>query len=115
MSGVSEEISPRYLGEDRIRLSLAQNSTNPRAHDVVEVDVDYSAVGESGVAVPLELTITGPSAASFQRRYFRRVAPSSVSFVPIEGGTHLLRIREVGHNRWVGLLTIDVAGTVLSE
>jgi hypothetical protein len=109
-----DELSPRYIGEDRLTLALVPGA-EPRAFRSVEVTVDYSRAAPEGASLPLELTVKGPTSAGFVRRYFRRARPSALSFVPAEGGVHLVRLREVGHNRWVGLLEVQVSGSRLRE
>jgi hypothetical protein len=113
---VADEISPRTMGEDRIVLQLHDDTASPVIFSPVIVLVDYSACDPEGVVLPLEFTVTGPSGrATFQRRYFRTAVPSEITFRPREGGTHLLRIAELFHNRWWGKLVIDVAGDALDR
>lgn len=105
-----DEIAPTYIGEDRIRLTLDPSTANPRAHQHVLVNVDYSMTLPEGLMLPLEVTVAGPSATSFTRRIERRRAPASVTFLPREGGTYLVRVAELGHNRWWGRIQVTVAG-----
>ncbi len=113
---VVDEISPRYYGEDRIVLALHEDTASPIVFSPVIVTIDYSACLPQGIVRPLEFTLTGPSgAATFQRRYFRRFTPTEITFRPTEGGTHLVRIAELFHNRWFGALVIDVAGDPLDR
>jgi len=113
---IVDEVSPSYYGEDRIDLQLSVQTPSPQSFDAVIVDVDYARTLPQGVVLPLEMTIMSPSgAAQYQRVVFSRLAPSQLSFVPREGGSHLLRFAEQHHNRWFGSLVIDVAGTQLNE
>ena len=105
-----EEICPDTIGEDRFVLTLSSATPTPKAFGVVEILVDYAQAAPEGVVLPLELLVQAPSSSGFVRRYYRRTAPSSVTFVPKEGGPHLVVLREVGHNRWVGKLRVSVAG-----
>lgn len=112
---VADEWSPEIYGQDLILLTLAPSQT-PRQFEIVQIDVDYSGCLPSGVVLPLEFTVSSESgAAVFQRKIFRRFAPSVLSFVPREGGQHLLRLSEAHHNRWFGSLQIDVLGERISQ
>jgi hypothetical protein len=110
MPNVIDEICPTYVGEKRLVLSLASDSLSPRAFNPINVLVDYSACEPEGLVPPLELTIIAPTASNFQRARFLRTTPETISFRPREGGRHVVRFGEVGHNRWFGYIEIDVAG-----
>lgn len=109
-----DELSPPYIREKRIDLSLGADSELPAAMRSVLLDVNYDRTFPEGVVLPLLLEIQGPSPASYQRRVFRRVAPQSILFTPREGGPHAVILREVCHNRWWGSLRFDVSGERLS-
>jgi hypothetical protein len=112
---IVDEISPRYYGEDRIKLTLHSDTSSPQVFQPVIVLVDYSECDPEGVVLPLEFTLTGqsgPSTAS--RRVFRKVRPTEITFRPVEGGSTLVRVAELYHNRWWGSLVIDVAGDPLA-
>jgi hypothetical protein len=109
-----DEISPRYLGEDRITLALAVDQ-EPMAGRPVSVTVDYAKAAPAGVELPLELVIQGSAPESYQRRVFRHLAPAALTFRPREGGPHAVILRELGHNRWWGRVRIDVAGERLER
>lgn len=112
---VVDEVSPEYCGQAFISLSLAPSQT-PRQFEIVRLDVDYSACLPAGIVLPLEFTVSSESgAALFQRKLFRRLAPRQLSFVPREGGPHLIRLAEAHHNRWFGSLQIDVLGERVSQ
>lgn len=111
---VVDEISPREVGEDRIDLALDQETTSPQVFEPVIVQVDYSRCDPEGVVLPLELTVTGPS-GQVTRQFFRRTRPTEVSFRAQEGGSTLVRLAELYHNRWFGALVIDVAGDPLQR
>ena len=110
MPTLHDELCPDYVGARRLVLALAPEAPSPRAFAPVDVTIDYSGAEPEGVVLPLEMTITSPSPSNFVRRILRRTRPSSLSFVPREGGRHLIRVAEVGHNRWFGALLVDVAG-----
>lgn len=110
MPNIIDEISPTYVGEKRISLALAEDSRSPRAFVPINIDVDYSACEPEGVVHPLELTIVAPTESDFRRARYVRSSPSTISFRPREGGRHVIRLGEIGHNRWFGILEITVAG-----
>lgn len=117
---VADEISPPEYGQDLIGLALssAQNgpAPTPRQFQIVTIDVDYSGCDPAGVVLPLEFTVSSESgAAVFQRKIFRHFAPRQLSFVPREGGAHLIRFGEQHHNRWFGALTVDVLGERVNQ
>jgi hypothetical protein len=113
---VADEWSPEIYGQDLILLSLASLALAPRQFEIVTLDVDYSGCLPAGIVLPLEFTVSSESgAALFQRKIFRRFAPSVLSFVPREGGAHLLRLAEAHHNRWWGSLQIDVLGERINQ
>lgn len=108
-----DEIAPRYIREKRIDLTLDPAIVQVRAFNPVRVIVDYSRAAPEGVVLPLILEIQGPSAGSYQRREFLRVAPRALLWSPREGGVHLVVLREAAHNRWFGSLRLDVEGELL--
>jgi hypothetical protein len=105
-----DELSPAYVGEDRIRLTLDPNTDPPTVGRVVTVIVDYSACDPQGVNLPIDFIVQGPSATSYRSKVLRRKRPTRLSFIPSESGSHLLLIREQTHNRWFGKLVLTVAG-----
>jgi len=110
MAEFVDEISPRYYGEDRLRLTLASPNQILRAFHPVIVVIDYSAALPEGVVLPLEFTITAPSEVNSTRMVFRRFAPNELAFMPREGGVHLVRLAELWHNMWWGKLALEIAG-----
>jgi hypothetical protein len=110
LPNIIDELSPTYVGEKRFVLALAEDSLSPRALTPINIEVDYSACEPEGVMFPLELTIVVPTEQDFRRVLYNRSAPSTISFQPREGGRHVVRLGEVGHNRWFGYIEIDVAG-----
>lgn len=117
---VADEISPPEYGQDLIGLALSSSPSGPaptpRQFQLVTIDVDYSKCDPAGVVLPLELTVSSESGqALFQRKIFTRFAPPQLSFVPREGGAHLIRLAEAHHNRWFGVLTVDVLGEKVSQ
>lgn len=108
-----EEISPRYIREKRLDLTLDQSVTAPSAFNPILVNVSYARTLPDGVMLPLVLEVQGPSPQSYQRREYTTVRPDGIIFTPREGGVHLVVLREVAHNRFWGRLRIDVAGELL--
>lgn len=105
-----DELAPLEVGSESLGLSLADPTATLQAFRAININVDYSGAGDDGVQFPLELRITGPSPSSFEQHFFRRTAPSQLSFTPKEGGPYLVLLREVAHNRRKGKLVLEVAG-----
>jgi hypothetical protein len=111
-----DDICPSYVGAKRIKLLRASTET-ARAFTAIDLDVSIDATADTdgvlarvGLVLPLELTVTSPSAENFYRHVYRRFLPTSVTFVPHEGGRHRVVLREVFHNRFFGAIDIDIAG-----
>lgn len=105
-----DEISPAYIGEDKLTLKLANPDAKPTTWQPFQVDVDYSAADPEGVILPMELVLQGPNPPDHKRRLFTRERPSSFVLVPEAKGPHFILFRELGHNRWQGRLLIEVEG-----
>src|SRR5512138_3227942 len=99
MSQALDEICPPYYGEDKIDLSLATEGAI-RAFSQVLISVDYSRALPEDVMLPLEMIVQGPSQQSYVRRVYSRAKPTTLIFAPKEGGSHLVLLREYGHNKW---------------
>lgn len=110
MATLLDEISPDYYGEDRIRLALANANELLQVFRLISVTVDVSRCLPQGVMLPLEFTVSSPSQVRAQRVVFKRFVPPVLSFKPVEGGTHLLRVSELFHNGWWGSLVLDISG-----
>lgn len=110
MANTQDELCPDYVGEKRITLNLDDALATNRARTAVLVDVDYSECDPEGVVLPLVLTISTERATTFERRVFRRKAPTQISFMPREGGLYTVRLAEFAHNRWFGSLVVTVLG-----
>ncbi|MHB9005065.1 MAG: hypothetical protein ACYC6C_13595 [Coriobacteriia bacterium] len=108
-----DELSPRYIREQRIGLTLDASVTAPAAFQSILVNVSYARTLPEHVVLPLILEVFGPSAQSYQRKEFGRSAPASFVFRPCEGGVHKVILREAAHNRWWGSLRVEVAGELL--
>lgn len=111
-----DEVCPADIGEALVVVSLADPDVPLRAHQPIEVTFDFSRVGESGIMLPLRLTVTsGWSKASFRKVDFVRAAPASYTFTPREGGVHVVRIGEVYHRRAFGFLRLEIVGPRIEE
>ena len=110
-----DDISPSYIGENRITVTLGQPGVVPRAFQLLEILVDYSKCDPEGVMLPLELTLTGPRGNIVDRRYWRKRPLTSTTIRAQEGGQHLVRVAEVAHDRWWGALLINVVGERLQD
>lgn len=110
MPSFLDEISPREVGEDRLRLQLTSPNQLLRAFEPILINVDYSRALPEGVVLPLELTVTAPSEVNSVRVVYPRFIPQQVAFTPREGGSHLVRVAELYHNQWWGKLVLEIAG-----
>lgn len=111
-----DELSPREYGEDRIVLSLSLPTIKPRVFVPVVIEVDASACDPEGLVLPIELIVAGPSGKATERRQvFRTRLPSEITFTPVEGGSILVLLRELFHNRWWGKLVLPVVGDPLDR
>lgn len=107
----AEELAPDNMREPRIQLTLADPGAPLNAGVPIVINVDYSLAEPDGVRLPLILTISsGRSRSSFRRHFFQRVLPSVISFTPVEGGRHLVRLAEVYAQQWSGIIRLDVFG-----
>jgi hypothetical protein len=106
-----DEICPGEIGERWIRLSLADPLAKRQPYEPIEILCGYAkADAAGGIVLPLELLITGPDRA-VERRLIQLFVPDSISFTPRVGGLHTVLLREVAHNRWTGVLRVDVETT----
>lgn len=104
-------LSPSDVRTRRITLALARPFDRRLAFRPIELSVRLTGAAlTAGIVLPLELTVTSATLANFYRHVFTRVAPTSVTFTPREGGEHLVRLREVTHNKWWGALVVVVEG-----
>lgn len=110
MTSTQDEIAPGYIRNALIGITLDVTSLVVRAFQPAQLNVDYSKCLPAGIMLPLIFDVQGPNPESYQRREFLNVAPQSLIFVPREGGRHQVCLREAGHNRWFGVLRIDVLG-----
>jgi hypothetical protein len=110
MAQFVDEISPRFYGEDRLRLTLSSPNQVLRAFAPVLVTVDYSAALPEGVVLPLEFTVVAPTAVNSTRIIFRRFAPRELAFTPREGGSFVVRLAELWHNLYWGKLALEISG-----
>lgn len=109
-----DDLSPSYLRESRLSLTLSDGSKT-QAFSPVLIDVDYSATAPEYASLPLVLEVHGPSQQSYQRQEFFHAKPIQLAFTPREGGEHRAILREAGHNYWWGSLAVSVVGDRLSQ
>lgn len=113
-----DELCPEEVGRRALRL-LPATLDPPRAFNAYDLEVGFDPTlgveaERVGLVLPLELTITAPTRSGFVRHVYRRVVPGLITFVPKEGGLHLVRLSELGHNRYWGAYVVDVAGERLA-
>lgn len=104
-----DQFSPATIGEEKFVLSVGANSLL-QVFGIVQIDVDYTQAFPEGPVLPLEFVIQGQAPNSYISRIFRKAPPRSITFTPIASGEHLVLLREVAHNRWIGKLRIQVTG-----
>lgn len=105
-----DEICPDYVGAERVRLTLTDPHDLLIAFRPVLISVDYELTLPESVMLPLEFTVTAPSEVNSLRTLYRRFAPTQLAFTPREGGSHLVRLAEVFHNKYWGSLVLDISG-----
>jgi hypothetical protein len=106
-----DEISPAYIGEDVISLDLSDSTPKPRVGNPVIVTVDYSDSEKyGGTTLPLEVVVQGPTPEFFRSHVYRAFKPHILVFSPETAGEHLVLLRELVHNRFVGTLVVQVMG-----
>jgi hypothetical protein len=108
-----DELCPAFVGARSLLLQVTDLAP-ARAFSPVQLSVAIDPIAveaaSAGLIPPIELTITAPSRSGFFRHVYRRAAPRLITFTPREGGEHLVRLREVGHNLVWGALVVSVAG-----
>lgn len=104
-----DDISPGYVGEDKIALSIDRRS-KVLAGKPIMLLIDYSNA-EDGVVPPLEVVVQPAfgDGDGYQRTVYQR-APTRHVFTPKHAGEYLLHVRELKHNKWQGRLLIGVSG-----
>jgi hypothetical protein len=107
-----DELSPAYVGEDRITLSLDPATDPATVGRPIAILVDYSRCDPEGTALPLDFVVQGPTKASYAEHVYRKTRPDRIIFVPKAAGEHLVVIREQRHNRWFGQLRFTIIGDV---
>jgi hypothetical protein len=105
-----DELSPAYIGEDRIKLSLDPATDPAVVGRPTVILVDYSSCDPEGTALPLDFIVQGPTAVSYFEHVYRRTRPDRIIFVPKAAGVHLVVLREQRHNRWFGRLQFSIVG-----
>lgn len=110
-----DELAPEFVGEPRIVVQLDPSTPTPQAFGVVQVNFDYSGCDPEGIRLPLEFIIQSPSASGFVREILRTLRPTERTFIPKEGGVHLVLLRELGHNQWFGKLNVTVEGDPIDQ
>ncbi len=107
-----DEISPLFIGEDRIKLSIdpALTILSDRA---VTVDLDYTDAGGIGAVVPPIILTAQPAfgdGTGYVEKIFRGNPPTTFTFRPRGAGEWLIVAKESAHNLWQGRLIIQVEG-----
>ncbi|MCP4674325.1 MAG: hypothetical protein GY854_02165 [Deltaproteobacteria bacterium] len=119
MVALIDRISPTFLGDSRIRVSINPCCEPLMAFRPITVDLNYDDAEPEGVVLPLEITVQPAfaevsAAGGYRHKVFHRHVPSSYTFTVPSAGDYLILIREYAHNQWQGRLVITVAGNRLS-
>lgn len=118
MSSVIDRLSPTYVGEDRIVLTVSQGSLPLLSYKFVTINIDYSETEPEGIVLPL-ISIIQPAfgdGTGYVRKVYRQAAPSSITFqASVGAGDYLVVLKEWGHNKWFGSIVVTVAGDDYSE
>jgi hypothetical protein len=120
MPATIDILSPVYVGNDKIRLSVAPDSGTLLPWVPITLDVVYTDADPSGIELPLVFTVqpgdaVGGEARGYQRKTYSRNAPDTLTFRVPAAGTYLVTLKERFHNRWQGRLVITVAGDPFGE
>src|SRR5262245_47749433 len=94
-----DELSPRNIRSKKLDITVDPNDEAAHAFRAVTVQVSYARTLPESVMLPLIFEVQGPSAQSYQRREFTRgKPPTSIIWIPREGGRHDVILREAAHN-----------------
>lgn len=113
MTSRIDTLSPSYMGEDRIVITLDDATNPPRSDRAIIAHFDYGEADEAGgVVLPLILEIQPGfgNGDGYVKRVYRTRVPSTYTFRVSSPGDYLIVLRESGHNRWQGQLTFTVVG-----
>lgn len=119
MPALIDTVSPNYLGEARIGVSVNSACEPLMTFKRVIMDFEYGDASPEGVVLPLELIVQpafggGGVANGYRRVVYRKTAPESASFTVPSAGDYLILLREMAHNQWHGKLVITVGGDPVS-
>jgi len=115
MPSFADTIAPPYLGEQRITLSVSEDTGTPTEGAPVLIDIDYARAEPEGIVLPVSCVVIAPSGRTLFSRVFTRMLPASLEWSPDEAGPHLVRVGELFHNLWFGTLVVEVAGDEQAE
>ena len=115
MSNLMDILSPVYIGEDRISVTVDTACLPLTAYKPVMLKIDYTATEPEGVNLPMEIIVqpafgAGGKSGGYLQKTFTRNRPTSFVFVPPSPGDYLVLVRETAHNEWQGRLTVTVTG-----
>jgi hypothetical protein len=103
-----EASAPSYVGEQLIILQVAPN-TNLLLGQPVLIEANYdAAVARGGVSLPLAYTVTNGVGELEFSRVFTRFKPKTLAFLPNAPGMYNVRLWEIFHNLWFGVLTVQL-------
>lgn len=120
MGDVQDLWSPAYVGEDRIGITVAEESflaENLVVNRPVSFILDYSECEPEGVTLPMMITVQPQfgDGSEYARQVYTRTRPDYFTFTPRSAGTYLILVRERFHNLWQGRKNVIVVGDPYSD
>lgn len=120
MSETQDRVSPAFVGEDRIGITIDQDSLLAGVlvtNRAITARFDYGATAPEGVTFPIivELQPGFGDGDSYRRVVFERFVPETFAFKVTDAGKYFILIHERFHNRWQGRIDIEVEGDPFSN
>lgn len=120
MSETQDRVSPAFIGEDKIAVTIDQDSLLAGVlvtNRTITARFDYSDADPEGVELPIivELQPGFGDGDAYQRVAFVRFVPETFAFKVTGAGKYFILVRERYHNNWQGRLEIEVSGDPFSD
>jgi len=120
MSDTQDRVSPAFVGEDRITVTIDEDSFLAGSlvtERTITARFDYSGAEPEGVALPIivELQPGFGDGDAYRRLAFKRFTPETFAFKVTGAGKYFILVKERFHNQWQGRLEIEVEGDPFSD
>lgn len=120
MSETQDRVSPAYVGEDRIGVTVDEDSFLAGqlvTERNITVRFDYAATAPEGIQLPIivELQPGFGDGSAYRREAYTRFAPETFAFKVSGAGKYFILIKERFHNQWQGRLEITVEGEPFND